>query len=388
MSQVAMVHAAADAALARELGSYLQRNCRVEIDYSFLVAPANPVLDVVGRALSSDVLILLLSAASIPRALERSRWEPLFADAAAEHGTRIVYVKVAECPFPKVLLRSNTFDPTGNPIECARAMKRWFFEHDPPAQRSSFVPSVPDGADSAEVERLLLTLGDAPGAADTPDMATARALTAQAQRDFEGVFWIEARGATLAGVLGELGVQLGLRLTGEEHSNLEAIHRICEKYRCLVVLSGPSPDVADRLRTLGRCSVLFAPAAPSNPLSVQTARERLQALSNWLSRPNAVPPSGDIRETLLFVAGHPQHWTLACDFARSATAHLRFNDRLAEAFEITEMMTAYAIARQDPRAASEFGRERAWILEAWGRKPEAIYPFAEPAVRPVQTSFW
>src|SRR6478672_8928987 len=100
MLQVSMVHAAADAELARRLGSYLERNCLVNIDYDSRAGKDEPLLDVLGRALSSDVVILLLSPDSVPVRLAREQWEPLLVESAQESRTHIAYVTVADCAFP------------------------------------------------------------------------------------------------------------------------------------------------------------------------------------------------------------------------------------------------------------------------------------------------
>ena len=76
MFHVSMVHAGPDAALARRFGTYLELNCLVQVDYNARVATESPLLDVVGRALSSDVLVLFVSPHSVPRRLTPIRRPP------------------------------------------------------------------------------------------------------------------------------------------------------------------------------------------------------------------------------------------------------------------------------------------------------------------------
>lgn len=381
MLPISVVHAEPDMALAREYGSYLERNCLAQVDY-LRVTAAQPLMDVVGRALSCDVLILLVSPHSVPRPLDRREWEPLLVEAAAEQGTRIGYVPIAECPFPRVLLRNNVF-------RSSRELKRWIFTLGPSAERPDFVPNRPV-ADVAEetMEGLRQSIADRPGSITISTRELAHAFASHSRADFQGVFWVECRGATPACAAGDLGAQLGLRLAGELPSNLERIRALCHQYRCLVVLCGATLNVADELGGLGRTSVLIVHDTAATTLSVESANEDLLALSTRVSDRDRVPPSGQVHETLQWLARQRQHWTLTCQFARAAVAYYKFQERFAEAFEVAETMTDQAIERRDRDAASEFGQERAWILEGWGRPPETVHPFAVKREPAVQLGFW
>jgi hypothetical protein len=61
---------------------------------------------------------------------------------------------------------------------------------------------------------------------------------------------------------------------------------------------------------------------------------------------------------------------------------------LAEAFELAELLVNQAIRIQDPQAVVEFGRERGWILESWGRQPDRVHPFAAAPDPAVQLALW
>ena len=372
-----MVHAGPDAALARRFGICLERNCLVQIDYNARVTAESPLLEVVGRALSSDVLILFVSPHSVPRRLERHEWEPVFNE-AAERNTRIACVSVADCPFPKVLLRNNVFDS-------GRALKRWIFSLDPAAERPNTVPGrAPAEVAAQDLAPLWDDLADQPGTARAPGLV-AHAFAVKAEAEFEGVFWVDCRGATLAGVAGELGAQLGLRLPYELRRNLEVIHPVLNSRRCLVVLDGGEPDISS-LR--GRASWLLADAPALEPVTLQAAQSRLADLSAWVTSGRAVPRSGEIHRALDWLIRQPGHWLLACQFARAAIAWYNFHERFAEAFELIEMMCPVAIRRQDRDAAAEFGRDRGWILDSWGRPPEAIEPFAAVPEPARQLALW
>ncbi len=364
-----MVHAEPETALALQLGQYLERNCLVDIDYNSRVGAGQPLLETVGRALSSDVLILLVSPSTVPRRIAREEWEPLFVESAQANGTYLAYVTVADCPFPKVLLRANAFDLASGVTECARSLKRWMFEVvNPPAEYPYFVPHRPASTYRRDdMEGLWRTLGDQPGTASGVNAGAARAFASLARADFEGVFWIDAYGATLAGVAGELGSQLGLHLPGELSSNLERIRHLCSRYRCLVVLEGARPDIAGELAPLGRTSLLLANASNTEAISVDVANAFLRGLSTWMSQRNPAPASGQVRRTIEWVIRRPEQWVLASQIARAAIAYYKFHERFAEAFELLELMFDRAVHRHDKEAAAEFARERQWILESWGR---------------------
>jgi hypothetical protein len=159
MLQVSIVHAEADAARARQIGSYLERNCLIALDYDWRVTAGQPILDAIGRALSSDVVVVLVSPHSVPQRLDRQQWEPLFVGEAHERRTRIAYVPLADCPFPKVLLRGNSFDEP-------RALKHWIFELHRATDRPDFIPARPLAAvPDEQLDALARALADQPGAA-------------------------------------------------------------------------------------------------------------------------------------------------------------------------------------------------------------------------------
>jgi hypothetical protein len=201
------------------------------------------------------------------------------------------------------------------------------------------------------------------------------------------VFWVDAREATLAGVAGELGAQLGLRLPGELASNLEGIRRVADRYRCLVVLEGASPEAAREFATLGHSSVLFADAAAA-PMTLEAARGNLQRLSTWIGNPSAAPGSGAIWSTIKWLTADASRWDLARSFASAALSWYKFHERFAEAFEIADLVAERALKHQDREALTGFGRERAWICENWGRPAEAAYPFPAAAEPMVQLALW
>lgn len=385
MLELTLVHACEEEALAHELGSYLAKNCGAHADYG-IVSPDDQLLDVVGRALSSDIMVVLLSPNSAPKRLDRDEWEPLFIEAAAKHGTDLAYVAVADCPFPKVLVRSNSFQLSNGVRECARALKRWIFKIRPTTERPYYVPLEAGPVDDTEIENLWQTIADAPGLATAPaDVACTFA--SRARTDFQGVFWIDAHESGLLPVMGELGAQLGLRLPDELATNTKAVRALADQYRCLVILEGAGPEVSKEFTQMGRTSILIATSDPPT-LSFESAQRDAAALSSWMNTRTLAPQSAQICRTADWLLRQAPQWEFACHFARAAVAYWKFQERFAEAFALVEKMVDKAVQRQDRGAAAEFGKERGWILEGWGRGTMAMTAFAAASAPAEQLALW
>ncbi len=380
MIQVAIVYGDSEETLAGEIADYLETNCRVMVDRSLRVTPEFDVLEASGRALGADAAILFLSPRSVPRRLERREWEPLFLEAAGNHHTHVSFVKVADCPFPQVLLRSRCYSLTPDVVACARGLRRWLIELQPPAQPIFAVPAgVATPCEGEVLEMLRRAIVDRPGRAEITTPERARWFAEAVRADFEGILWVDCRGASWAGIAGETGTQLGLRLPGELDCNVEIIKDILAAHRCLIVMLGDCETATEQFAGPGRTSLLrVTEPQPQEELSIDAARSHLRSLSSWMTDPASVPASGTIRRTLDWLLFKPEDWITACDFSRAALAFFRFQDRLAEGYEVADLMLSASVARQDGVAADEFGRERAWILESWGRRPDSIHPFNLP----------
>lgn len=372
MLSLSIVHAREDAAPARELGAYLGRNCIVDLNYAIA---GGDLLEVVGRALSADVLIVLLSPRSVTRPLQRQEWEPLLLDPRESHGTDAAYVLLEPCAFPRVLLRSNTFDAGRGLLDCARALKRWIYGLRPAASRDLLPYSKCADAPAG----LWPELADQPATVTIEDGHAATGFAQLAQEEFESVFWADCRGGGLPEAVGELGVQMGLRLPGPAHSNIEAIRGWCGRYRCLIVLEGPTDEVAGEFARLGRSSVLMV--RPGEPLpgdTVERADEQLRWLASWVNHPDEAPPrSGHVRRSVEWLAAN--QWDQAKRLCGAAVAYYKHHDRLAEALELLEIILPAAMTRMDGGAARDAMREREWILESWGVAPVRVAAAAAAA---------
>lgn len=372
MLSVCVVHAREDEAFAGDIGAYLERNCAVGIGRA---VTDGDLLEAVGRALSADAAVLLLSPRSVTRTLQREEWEPLLLDPRESHGTDVAYVVLEPCAFPRVLLRSNTFDAGRGLLECKRGLKRWIYGLRPAVSRDFQPYSKCTAAPAA----LWPALADKPATVTTEDGHAAAGFALLAQEEFESVFWADCRGGGLSEAVGELGVQMGLRLPGPARSNLDSIREWCERYRCLVVLQGPGGDVAAEFAELGRSSVLMV--RPGEPLPDdigEEADEQLLRLASWVNHPDGTPPcSGHVRRSVEWLASN--QWDLAKRLSGAAVAYYKHHDRLAEALELLEIILPAAMARMDGEAAREAAREREWILESWGAAPVHVAAAAPAA---------
>jgi hypothetical protein len=379
MLHVSLVRAEADAGTALHLEEYLGLNCYVDIQH---LSTGDDLLEAIGRGLSADVMILLLSPHSVPGPLKRSEWEPLLGNPLEDHSTDVAFVSLAPCPFPKVLMRSNVFDYRTDPLACARALKRWIFSLRPPACPAS----LPRTTDGVAPEILWTQLADRPATVRLASVAAARAFAEQSADDFESIFWIDARAVTLTEVTGDLSVQMGLQPSGPTPQNLETIRDLCRRYRCLLVLEGANNDVADAFDPLERSSVVVVePGDPLPPVTPAMVADQAAALSHWISNPAAaVPNSAAIRRTLDWLMAHD--WNRALQFAGPAISYHKQHRRLAEAFALLELIIDDAVRHGNPEAL-HFARERQWILEEWGLAPEWPAHFVPPRL-PEQMSFF
>ncbi len=76
------------------------------------------------------------------------------------------------------------------------------------------------------------------------------------QDDFEGIYWINCAGQSLAASTAELAIQLGIRPEGEPESLLREIRHRCAERHCLLVLDNVESNEIRSLIPDGRCAVL------------------------------------------------------------------------------------------------------------------------------------
>ncbi len=262
MPSLVLCYALQDEPFARELGRYLEVNLPIEISYTEgVVKPDLDLIEATERALSADIALVLLSPDSVPKTWRREIWEPMFFAKPLEFGALLGFVLVRACRFPDLLRRRYFFDASQDALTAMRDVKRWLVRPQPLIPR-------PAAEASAELNELRLRIADQPGIVDGIDPELAYKFANDCGADFEAVYSLDCRERSAAGIVGDLGSAMGLRLPGTLEKNVRDLHEHCRDHRVLFLLAGVAPDaleVAGLLRTNLRdpdrpSRLLFRPA--------------------------------------------------------------------------------------------------------------------------------
>jgi len=321
-------YAASDRPIAERLAALLERGSDIRVFLSDGEMPdGGDLVEKAREARMADVVIVLFSRNSMPSRWARAQWEDALVKEPEAEGVRIAFLKCDDCNPPKVL--TPMFEATR-----LREVKRWVRRSDP--------GEPPSPEYSADLEVLGIGLADRPGAETVEYIGLAREFAGVFRGDFDAVLHVDCASGTLADMAGDLARQVGLRLDGELTANIEHLRVFCEAHRFLVVLEGEAP--AD-LVFGGRCSTLVSlePGEPSKDTLRQLARE-FDSTENWAE---------------------------ACRIARHARRVAHDQMRLAECYEIMSQWRSLAEEHDDRPIVDEASRELIWILEGWGRTPEA-----------------
>ncbi len=380
MQSLTLCYTAADADFAHELAIFIELNCAATVfDKEGAIEPGADLIDAAERALSSDYVLLLLSPDSVPAAWLRERWEPVLVDEARKFGTQVAYILLRACKFPEVLRRNAFFDLSEHRLAGQRALKRWLLQRNPFFETAIELPerSAPAGLARESLDHLECRLADQPGVqADVPrELALAFAQTHV--KDFEGVFWVNCANRSRAGIVGDTGQILRLKLCGAMEHNARALREFCGGHRLLFVFEHIAPSDRELLAFGGKASVMFIVeyATPAQRPLEDTAAlfsawranfdECLQALGDAQIHVRNLPVYSDER------------WRIAMSLGSAASSCLRHAGRLAEAYELLQLVIDALHARGDLLAAAQWEWEKSWILEEWGETvPLRMLPIA------------
>ncbi|MDQ1471438.1 MAG: hypothetical protein QOJ99_2918, partial [Bryobacterales bacterium] len=316
-----------------------------------------------------EVALVLLSPHSVPKVWSREKWEPVFFQKPAELGSLLGFVLLEACPFPKLLKGQRFFDATGNFEAEARRIRRWLLRPE--------VPARPDGVLTGSALDLRARVGERPGFAWDVDHLVADEFAAACKWDFEAVHRVDCLGRTRAGILGDLGHLVQLRLAGIVEQNRETLVEWCRNHRRLFLFTGVAEADRDFLHFGGRVSAIFAVNAP--------ARERasFEAIHAALF---AVPRDEDVCAAMLGDAALCATGLLESDFEAGSrlgwmlVSVLRAAERFAEAVETLDVMENAARGRGDEGALQRILRERSWLCETSADEVIGILPTAGPEV--------
>ncbi len=378
-------YASEDAAVADDLARYLELNTPLTASWDGLIQDGRDLLDAVEWGLSTDLVLILLSPDSVPKAWVRERWAPILLDRPRDFQTPIGFVLLRDCKFPELLRKQKFFDLSRDRRAGQRALRRWIWEKFPSLQSNVDLPAPYSAArPPVEVlEGLERRLVDKPGIETrlSPEIALAFADTHLP--DFEGVFWIDCANRSRAGLLGHTAHTLGLRLRGTVEQNARDLRDFCAGRRCLFIFEGIADEDKEPVSFGGSASLIFTATgrASSPALSLE---QTTAVFHSWMHNPEScLDTLRDAQRYLSdFQSGDEESWQTFISLGRAVVAVLGHYERLAEADEVLQFMAAAARAQGDPLTAHRLEWERSWILEEWGQgmhPPPRIISPSSPA---------
>lgn len=374
-----------DAGQAAEIRRYVEANCsHVRFLEDAVVGSAAELLDTVESALGAQIVLLLLSPASVPARWSRAEWERVLFTMPHEENSALAFILVRECRYPAQFQKHKLFfDLTGDLKAGLRKLRRWLMEQNP--MRIERAAVLPPRGDTKEEEGALDELLDSAGSAfDVPE-SVALGFAHAHEPDFEGTFWLGCEGRGAAGVVGDTGRALGLRLKGDLAQNREALREIAGQERYLFVFAGLGAGMREWAEFGGRASVIFT-ACPNEPKPYSPLGETLELFSHW--RRNSERCLDCLRDAEHHLEGlASRESSLDLEKLGAAVAQLLLQqERLAEAYAVIETLSRRAWDDCDGLMFRRWENEMRWIREAWGN-PTTAAPRLGGEVAAKQTSF-
>ncbi len=383
MRSAVLCHAAEDAALAGELASFLELNCPVTVfQDEGLIRADYGLLDAVERGLSADITLVLLSPDSVPNVWPpREEWEQILLKQPRESGSDIGFLLARECKFPVLLSRGrNFFDLCRNRLAGLRVVKRWLLEQDPFFQGVVELPEERHSARAGDefFERLRCQLADRPGIESDVSQEAALEFAHSHKPDFEGMFWINCAHRSRAGILGDTAHRLGFRLSGTAEQNRSVLEDFCAGRRCLFIFEHVAPEGKELVTFQGKASVIFT--APGTVPSLRSIEETSALFSGWTQNVDlCLSALGDAQHHLRGLpASEGDSLQARMSLGSAAFTLLKHCDRLAEAYEVLEMMANAMRAKGDQFSLYKLEWEKSWFREAWNQ------PVTLPSVPPLR----
>ena len=342
-------HAPGDAAAVGEIAAYLEINCALTVSCE----KKQDLIDAVEIGLSADIVLVALSPASAPNPWKRERWEPVFLRQPGVLGTRMACLLLRECPFPPLFRRGSFFDLSGDSLNGMRAVKRWIYGLSQPVNGGNF-------------EALRRRIADRPGVETDLGLEEALAFSRECREDFEGVFRIDCARRSRAGILGDIGHALGLRLPDNAERNRTTLAGFCANRRCLFLFDHLAEEDRDVVELGGKTSIIFTQSELPDRRPLQEL-ERL--FTHWPRHP----------DHCLRALGDAQSWLrTSMQLGYAVLALLKNYERLAEACEILDLMATAVRAAGDPLTAHRLVWEQSTIRQQWGE----TVAMPEPVVMP------
>ncbi|HEY3455803.1 MAG TPA: hypothetical protein VGK64_14450 [Bryobacteraceae bacterium] len=264
-------------------------------------------------------------------------------------------------------------------------MTRWLLQQDPFFQVAIELPALDASTDipAGDLEPLACLLADRPGVHAEVDRDLALGFAHMYGGDFEGVFWLSCENRSPAGILGDTAHMLGLKLRGSLEQNANALQAFCADRRVLFVFEHVAPSDRALVTFGGRASVIFVAASP---LPARSSLEQATALfSDWRNNSDACfRVLGDVQNHLRNLPAYSgEHLRMAISLGSAAFSFASQAGRLAEAYELLDLMIDAMRARGDLLAVHRLEWERSWILEEWN-EPIPLRASAIITGQPVQ----
>ena len=375
MPSLVLCYAPEDDALARRLGEYLAANLACNIVYGeCVVRPGFDLVDAAERAISAELALVLLSPHSVPKPWQREKWTPVFLEQPEQFDCLLGCVLLEECRFPDLLRRQRFFDATSDFQGAVRRIRRWILHPDQLLRPDAATDVIPD----ARVLGLRKRVGDQPGTETGVDYALVAAFSADCQLDFEGACTVDCLGRTRAGVLGDIGHAVHLRLAGNVPENHGACVDWCRVHRYLFVLHNVAPEDHVFLAFGGLSSVIFTAASPGRMPAdegqieaVFIASPRHEAACLALLSDAAACVAGLLDSA--YDSGLRLGWAVV--------SVLRAAERFAETVEVLEMMEMAARRCGDTPGLFRIEWEQSWLRDTSAHDGTVnILPTAGPEV--------
>jgi hypothetical protein len=362
--------------MAHHLRSYIEANCPSILLHDTVVIPsADEVLETVDGALSSDICLLLLSPDSIPGVWSRQQWEPVLVEQPRELGSALAFVLVRPCGFPQVLRKSRFFDLSVDVRGGRRKLRQWLVEQMPlKRDRVEVLPPRSGVCDlvsgNADLEDQVL---DKPGICFDVPRESALSFAHAHRRNFEGVFWFDCLERDRAGVMGDTAHALGLKLTGPVGENAVALQEFCAGPRCLFVFDALAAEHREVVAFGGRASVIFTKLA-GEPACFLTLTDTVELFSRWRTEPKECLRhlrDADRNLRALRTTSPAETALAAKTLGTYVFGLLRQQERLAEAYEVVQILSKLAWEEGDATDLRRWEWEKSWIRESWGEVASA-----------------
>jgi hypothetical protein len=353
MASLVLCYAAEDEKTARALGSFLEANLTCEVCYEEgVVRPGFDLVDAAERGLSAEAALVLLSPDSVPKPWRREKWQPVFFSGPALFQTHLGFVLVRECHFPDLLRRQRFFNMSRDFTGAVRQIARWLLRPDQPAARE--LPLPPELGD------LRITLADRPGTAHDVPAGQAGEFARLSAADFEAVYRIQCRNRSWAGILGDAGHAMGIRLAGNVEENLGTLIAKCRNHRYLFIFENLRPADREGAAFGGRSSAIFVtPDAAESRVPLDEIGAAFFTAPRDEARCAEMLGDASAYMSELFAsdyeAGLRIGWALV--------SILKSAGRFAETVEVLDVMENAARLRSDSTALFKIHWEQSWLRD-------------------------